>query len=63
MSLRDGDMAAVFSMLSGNKKSIDKNKLIAKIRELYGYKKPSNQLINDLIQLEEDEIDFKYRSD
>ena len=63
MSIRDGDMAAVFNMLTGNKKSIDKNKLIAKIRELYGYKKPSNQLINDLIQLEEDDIDLKYRSD
>jgi hypothetical protein len=63
MSITDGDMAAVFSMLTGNKNSIDKNKLIAKIRELYGYKKPSNQLINDLIQLEEDTINIKYRND
>ena len=53
-------MEPIFNMLSGNKKSIDKNKLIAKIREQYGYKKPSNQLINDLIQLEEEVIDFKY---
>ena len=62
MQFTSDEIESMFSWLTTHRPTIQKNQLISRIRELYGYKKPSNQIINDLMQLEEEEIDVKYSS-
>ena len=59
MQFSNEEVESIFEWITMHKPTIQKNKLISRIRDLYGYKKPSNQIINDLLQLEEEEIDLK----